>query len=94
MYCITSYITHHTSYILHPYFYLDALPSVDGGLEAGAVDDGLGDGQFFDFYVHHLLFNRRNGHFVHLCADVLRVVPLAAIGQDGVNGQQVGDVDA
>ena len=33
---------------LHIHRYLDALPAVDGGLEARAVDDGFGDGQFVD----------------------------------------------
>ena len=33
---------------LHIHWNLDALPAVDGGLEARAVDDGFGDGQFVD----------------------------------------------
>ena len=33
---------------LHIHWNLDALPAVDGGLEAGTVDDGFGDGQFVD----------------------------------------------
>lgn len=33
---------------LHIHRYLDALPAVDGGLEARAVDNGFGDGQVVD----------------------------------------------
>lgn len=33
---------------LHIHWNLDALPAVDGGLEARAVDNGFGDGQVVD----------------------------------------------
>ena len=33
---------------LHIHWNLDALPAVDGGLEAGAIDNGFGDGQVVD----------------------------------------------
>ncbi len=33
---------------LHIHRNLDTLPTIDGGLEARAVDNGFGDGQFVD----------------------------------------------
>ena len=74
---------------LHSYFNLYALPAVDGGLETGAIDNRLrerdtivdGDLYFLGGLVHHCI--------MQLLGDVERVVPLAVVGQDGVDGQQM-----
>ena len=78
---------------LHIYFYLHSLPAVDGGLEAGAVDYGLGHRQVVQFNIYVMVVRVLLG-VVHLLAHIVCVVPFRAIGKDGVDGQYMGIGDA
>lgn len=62
-------------FLLHSDLYFLSLPAVNGGLEAGAVDDGFGYGKSVDVNVYVVLFLSGGGAFVHLVRHVLRVVP-------------------
>ena len=75
---------------LHAHFYLNALPAVDGGLEAGAVDNGLGYRQTVHLDVDGVVVMVWIGDgAVHLVGDVDDIVPLRAVGQDGIDGELV-----
>ena len=70
---------------LHVYVHFHVLPVVHVGMEAAAVHDGLGQGQSVQQDVHVV----RVGGGAHLFGDVVGVIPLAAVRQDGVYHQLV-----
>ena len=77
-------------HVLHSNCDVHILPIIDCRLEARAIDDRLGDRQAIDLNNNRseiaILFQL----FVHLLGHVNGVIPLGAVGKNGINSEQVG----
>lgn len=70
---------------LHLYIYRHGLPVLDLGLETAAVDDRFGQGKPVQDDMHVARVRSR----VDLIRHVIGVIPLASIGQNGIDSQRM-----